>query len=81
MYSLLSTKGTRRSERLIYFHLNSIANQAAPQHGISCLDILQCGDSVGDGEYLIDPENGGNPLKVFCDMTTDGGINEISGFC
>lgn len=26
-----------------------------------------------DGEYWIDPEKSGNPLKVFCDMTTDGG--------
>ncbi|XP_078345784.1 uncharacterized protein LOC144631266 isoform X2 [Oculina patagonica] len=39
----------------------------------SCKDIRNSGDSKGDGEYWIDPEKNGNPLKVFCDMTTDGG--------
>ena len=39
----------------------------------SCVDIRDSGDSRGDGEYWIDPERSGNPLKVFCDMTTDGG--------
>ena len=46
-----------------------LANQ--PAH--SCKDIRDSGDSKGDGEYWIDPEKSGNPLKVFCDMTTDGG--------
>ena len=39
----------------------------------SCKDIRDSGDSKGDGEYWIDPEKSGNPLKVYCDMTTDGG--------
>ncbi|XP_068678288.1 uncharacterized protein [Montipora foliosa] len=39
----------------------------------SCMDILDAGDSTGDGYYWIDPEKSGNPLKVFCDMTTYGG--------
>ena len=39
----------------------------------SCKDIRDSGDSRGDGEYWIDPEKNGNPFKVFCDMTTDGG--------
>ena len=43
------------------------------QAGHSCKDIRDSGDSKGDGEYWIDPENKGNPLKVFCDMTTEGG--------
>ena len=42
-----------------------------PAH--SCKDIRDSGDSRGDGEYWIDPEKNGNPLKVFCDMTTHGG--------
>ena len=41
--------------------------------GHSCKDIRDSGDSKGDGKYWIDPEKSGNPLKVFCDMTTDGG--------
>ena len=44
-----------------------------PAHAHSCKDIRDSGDSKGDGEYWIDPEKSGNPLKVFCDMTTDGG--------
>ena len=31
------------------------------------------GASNGDGKYWIDPANDGKHLKVFCDMTTDGG--------
>ena len=29
--------------------------------------------SNADGEYWIDPANDGKHVKVFCDMTTDGG--------
>lgn len=28
---------------------------------------------MGDGEFWIDPDASGNPLKVYCDMTTDEG--------
>ena len=41
--------------------------------GDSCKDIYDSGDARGDGEYWIDPEKTGNPLKVFCDMTRAGG--------
>ena len=41
--------------------------------GRSCKDIRQSEDSVGDGEFWIDPDASGNPLKVYCDMTTDKG--------
>lgn len=75
------SKGPRKSNRLINFCLNSIEKQITPQPGISCLHIMQSGNSVGDGEYLIDPENDGNPLKVHCDMSTDGGITKIARFC
>ena len=39
----------------------------------SCKDIRDSGDSRGNGEYWIDPEKSGDPLKVYCDMATDGG--------
>ncbi|GAB5389249.1 MAG: hypothetical protein Alpg2KO_22170 [Alphaproteobacteria bacterium] len=38
----------------------------------SCLDILQNGESMGDGTYTIDP-TGGDSFDVYCDMTVDGG--------
>ncbi|XP_015762686.1 PREDICTED: uncharacterized protein LOC107341736 [Acropora digitifera] len=38
----------------------------------SCKD-LRDNSSNSDGEYCIDPANDGKHLKVFCDMTTDGG--------
>ncbi|KAK3725261.1 hypothetical protein QZH41_001278 [Actinostola sp. cb2023] len=42
--------------------------------GKSCLDILLSGEWIGTGEeYWIDPANTGTPIKVICDMTTDGG--------
>ncbi|XP_078348034.1 uncharacterized protein LOC144633117 [Oculina patagonica] len=41
--------------------------------GLSCKHIRDSGDSRGDGEYWIDPEKNGNPLKAYCDMTTVGG--------
>ena len=46
-------------------------NSKQPAH--SCKSIRDSGDSRGDGRYWIDPENSGNPLKVYCDMTTEGG--------
>ena len=39
----------------------------------SCKEILGSGHSKGDGEYWIDPEKSGNPLKVYCDMSRYGG--------
>ena len=39
----------------------------------SCKDIRDAGYAKGDGRYIIDPENNGNPMKVYCDMRTDGG--------
>lgn len=51
------------------------------QPGNSCKDIRDSGNSRGDGEYWIDTEKTGNPLRVFCDMTTDeGGWLLVSNF-
>ena len=41
---------------------------------LSCKNIRDVGDSKGDGEYWIDPAKNGKPFKVYCDMTTDGGL-------
>lgn len=40
--------------------------------GLSCLDILDQGGSVGDGDYWVDPDGSG-AFEVYCDMSTDGG--------
>lgn len=42
---------------------------------LSCKDILDSGNSTGDGVYLIDPDGDGGeePFDVYCDMETDGG--------
>ena len=45
----------------------------------SCKEILDSGHSKGDGEYWIDPEKSGNPLKVYCDMSRYGG--KRTNFC
>ena len=42
----------------------------------SCLNVLNLGDSQGNGVYTIDPDGLGSEssdFKVYCDMTTDGG--------
>ena len=42
----------------------------------SCKDIRDSGFSKGDGEYWINPGWIGDPLEVYCDMTTDGGEDQ-----
>ena len=40
----------------------------------SCEEIKASrGGQVVSGNYWLDLEKNGNPLKVYCDMTTDGG--------
>ncbi|MCM0149697.1 fibrinogen-like YCDxxxxGGGW domain-containing protein [Photobacterium galatheae] len=42
----------------------------------TCWHILDSGNSVGDGYYMIDPDgenNGVEPFEVYCDMTNQGG--------
>lgn len=44
----------------------------------SCKEINDIGETRGDGEYWIDPENTGKPFTVYCDMTTDSGNDNPS---
>ncbi len=41
----------------------------------SCAEILDAGLDGGDGDYEVDLDGigGGDPVDVYCDMTTDGG--------
>lgn len=47
------------------------ADCSTPVRG-SCLEILNNGDSTGDGDYTIERPGVGQ-ITVYCDMTTDGG--------
>ena len=58
---------------MLHLILEILLGQTPGKAGDSCKNILEDGSSAGDGEYWIDPEHSGNPLKVYCDMTTDGG--------
>ena len=53
--------------------LEILLGHVVERPGDSCKHILESGSSTSDGEYWIDPGLSGSPLKVYCDMTTDGG--------
>ena len=38
-----------------------------------CQDILEYGQSIGDGLYWVDPTNSGTSMQVYCNMMSDGG--------
>jgi len=38
-----------------------------------CQDILEYGQSVGNGLYWVDPLSSGSSMQVYCDMVSDGG--------
>jgi hypothetical protein len=44
--------------------------------GVSCQEIIDLGQSTGDGLYWLDPDQDGDPAdswEAYCDMTRDGG--------
>ncbi|KXJ05796.1 hypothetical protein AC249_AIPGENE3611 [Exaiptasia diaphana] len=41
--------------------------------GKSCKDIALSGDGLYDGKYWIDPENSGNVMQVYCEMSFEVG--------
>jgi hypothetical protein len=49
-----------------------VIEELEPGPALSCLDILESGDSTGDGTYWIDPDGTG-AFEVYCDMTMDAG--------
>ena len=55
-----------------------VLGKVSTNPGNSCKDIMERGATTGDGEYWIDPQKNGDPLKVYCDMTTDGGKQIIN---
>lgn len=48
----------------------SIVDGALPH---TCLEILNAGDSIGDGYYEVDQDGDGAPGVLYCDMTFMGG--------
>lgn len=53
------------------YYVTGSSNPANGKCVNSCLDILNSGNSTGDGLYWINPA--GVSLQVTCDMTNDGG--------
>jgi hypothetical protein len=49
-----------------------LVRRSTEEPALSCLDILESGDSTGDGTYWIDPDGTG-AFEAYCDMMTDGG--------
>lgn len=61
------------SDRIQPFSFSAFLGWHSSYPAQSCKHIREIGRSKGNGEYWIDLERNGNPLKVYCDMTTDGG--------
>ena len=53
------------------FHLGKKTAFLPPGH--SCKEIRNASSHLKDGEYWIALKKNGSLLKVYCDMTTDGG--------
>lgn len=78
-YRMEISKGIVKSENItVRNELNNNNNTntspeepVVPQSFSSCKEILDAGQSTGDGEYSI--EISGVETQVYCDMTTDGG--------
>jgi len=51
------------------------SGQTPERPGVHCLDILNSGNSRGDGFYWIDPNGGSadDSFRAYCDMETEGG--------
>jgi hypothetical protein len=51
-----------------------IAGSSSACPGRSCKQLLDSGNSTGDGSYWLDPDGDGlGAFEAYCDMTTDGG--------
>lgn len=61
------------SDRIQPFSFSAFLGWHSSYPAQSWKHIREIGRSKGNGEYWIDLERNGNPLKVYCDMTTDGG--------
>ncbi|XP_071952057.1 uncharacterized protein [Antedon mediterranea] len=53
-------------------HVSVVVNDCE-KHARDCTDILERDSQAQSGEYTIDPHDGGKPIRVYCDMVTDGG--------
>ncbi len=53
----------------------SLCKQGTCQYAMTCNELHTADPALKDGVYTVDPDGAGAiaPLKVFCDMTTDGG--------
>ena len=75
--TLLSFSGITNAGYVIKFNNSQskgmIPEKSAPSLNSSCKDILDNGQSTGDGVYAITVNS--KEFDVYCDMTSAGGLN------
>ena len=75
--TLLSFSGFVSAEYIMKFSNSQskgmIPVESSQEFYSSCKDILDNGESTGDGVYSIQPVGAPEPFDVYCDMTTNGG--------
>ena len=54
---------------------SNVCSSGTCRHALNCKDLLAGNSKLKSGTYSIDPDGGSssNAIKVYCDMTTDGG--------
>jgi len=67
VYNALITKEHSKYEEGVLIPIEP----SEPVTGLSCKDILDNGNSIGSGSYIL--INNSNTFDVYCDMVTDGG--------
>ena len=72
-WSLTGCVQSPNSHRWERLRLSFRKKTAFPSLGHSCKEIRNTSSHLKDGEYWIALKKKGSLLKVYCDMTTDGG--------
>ena len=57
----------------MYFGCTALLGSTQDVPAGSCQEIIDKGDSTGDGNYWLDLKSSGNPLEFKCNMSGQGG--------
>ena len=57
----------------MYFGCTALLGSTQDVPAGSCQEIIDKGDSTGDGKYWLDLKSSGNPLEFKCNMSGQGG--------